>query len=65
MFQYKAEEKDFAVKVYKLNGLDEFYDVDFLDILNEIKILSMIKDSNLNSDFINTFEGLYSQIEEN
>jgi hypothetical protein len=60
VFQYKAEEKDFAVKVYKLKGLDEFYDVDVMDIMNEIKILSMIKDSNLNSDFINRFEGLFS-----
>ncbi len=60
VFQYKAEEKEFAVKVYKLLGKDQYYDINILDIMNEIKILSLIKDSKFKSDYINRFEGFFS-----
>ncbi len=48
-----------------MKGQDQYYEVEILDILNEIKILSMIRDSKLNSDYINRFEGVFSMIEDN
>jgi hypothetical protein len=49
VYQYKADDIYYKVKIYNLQGNDEFYDKDIINILNEIAILTKIKESNLNS----------------
>jgi hypothetical protein len=48
-----------------MQGEDDSYKYKIKDLLNEINILTMIKDSKIKSDYINRFEGVFSKVEEN